>query len=205
MWQTYFLLVSVFLLALISPGPDFFVVLRASLSGQRQYAWGTVLGIALGVTLHATYAVLGLAVVFAESALLFAAIKYAGAAYLLYLGWMCLMNAGGTSLPQQQIDLSPKTLRAGFMEGFLCNLLNPKATLFFLSVFTQILGTHVNARQSLIAWLLIVTVNFLYWLTLSAVLANQRVQKFYKSMLKTFERIFGTILLGLGLKVLLTD
>ena len=103
----------------------------------RLAAMMTAFGVICGVATHMSYCVAGLAVVITTTPWLFNLLKYAGAVYLVWIGIRALLSRGGgkmniSNLPQQQVSL-----KSAFAQGYLCNLLNPKATLFFPAVFTR--------------------------------------------------------------------
>ncbi len=109
----------------------------------------TAFGVICGVATHMSYCVAGLAVVITTTPWLFNVLKYAGAVYLIWVGIQALLSRGGSkmnvsSLPQQQVSL-----KSAFVQGYLCNLLNPKATLFFLAVFTQVLQINSGLGEKL--------------------------------------------------------
>lgn len=128
------------LLAAMSPGPDFIVVVKNSLNSRR-IGLMTAFGVGLGILVHVTYSLLGIGLIISQSILLFSIIKYIGAAYLLYLGIQLIRTKRN---PPKEIRVTENrekisSLRA-LKEGFITNALNPKATLFFLGIFTQVIG-----------------------------------------------------------------
>lgn len=123
------------LLAVASPGPDFAMVLRQSLAHGRRTAVWTSVGIGSAILLHATYCVLGLGLLLLSSTAAFAILKYAGAAYLTFLGVEGLRSRPRSA---DNVPLAGATApgpRAAFAAGFLTNALNPKAALFFIALF----------------------------------------------------------------------
>jgi threonine/homoserine/homoserine lactone efflux protein len=130
----------------VTPGPDMLLVVRNGLSSGVRGAWFTGLGCCLGISVHATAAVLGLSAILAASATAYATVKLAGAAYLAYLGARLLISvimAGDEPLdgaPDEAFDEAPApTHRAGtaFRQGMVTNLLNPKIALLFLTLLPQ--------------------------------------------------------------------
>ena len=154
--QYFFDCLSIALIALLGamgpPGPDFAIVTRFALGGSLRAAILAALGVALAILVHVTYCALGIAILLSEISLLFRAIQIAGSLYLGYLGIQLL-------LPSKQGQLNG-TLphRQAFKEGFLCNLLNPKATLFIFGVFTQFVTPHMPLYIPFIYGLIISTV-----------------------------------------------
>jgi RhtB (resistance to homoserine/threonine) family protein len=163
---------AIALLAAMSPGPDFVVVVKNSLVSRRTGLM-TALGVGLGIFVHVAYSLLGIGFVISRSILLFSLIKYVGAAYLLYLGVQLVRSRKEDFREAAVTEEKRKTSPAQALgEGFMTNALNPKATLFFLSVFTQVIDPQtplaaqglyglevaliVGGWFSLLAWLITV-------------------------------------------------
>ncbi|MBI4032232.1 LysE family transporter [Candidatus Berkelbacteria bacterium] len=191
----------VHLLAVMSPGPDFALVTRNSLVYSRRTGVYSAVGIALGILVHIAYSLAGIGLVISKSILLFTTIKWIGALYLIWIGWQALKTPAhdpSRSAVHRQADVAPR--RAVTM-GFLTNVLNPKATLFFLALFTQVIDPHTPlAIQGLYAAEMFV-VTFLWF----AIVANAFSHRFIKDRvtrsLHWVERTMGAILIALGLKV----
>lgn len=154
-------ILSIQIVALVSPGPDFSVVLRNSLSKGRREAVLASIGITVGIFFHLAYSLGGLQWISEAFPPFFQTIRYAGAAYLFYLGAASLL-AKPTSFAQQQAQLVARSDWRAFREGLLTNVLNPKATLFFVSVFSQLVEQNVNVVvKGILATLVVVTT--LFW------------------------------------------
>ncbi len=129
------------LLLNITPGVDFLYVLgRGATRGFGAGVWAA-LGIGAGCFVHITAAALGLSALLAASATAFTAVKWIGAAYLVYLGVSMLRQRGrvGLSLPQTS---EPRSMQQVFAQGFATNVLNPKVALFFLAFVPQFIDAH---------------------------------------------------------------
>lgn len=129
----------------------------------RLAAMMTAFGVICGVATHMSYCVAGLAVVITTTPWLFNLLKYAGAVYLVWIGIQALLSRGGgkmniSNLPQQQVSL-----KSAFAQGYLCNLLNPKATLFFLAVFTQVLQIDSGLGDKLWYAGIILGLSVIWW------------------------------------------
>jgi threonine/homoserine/homoserine lactone efflux protein len=193
------------LLLNLTPGNDMMYVIARS-SGQGVKA-GVVsaLGIGAGCIVHIFAAVIGLSAIIAKSALAFDIIKYAGAAYLVYLGVKSLLSKK-KSLTVQKVDaLSYKKI---FWQGAITNVLNPKVALFFLAFLPQFINVqqHNTAMQILFlgAWFDVVgtLVNIFVALLfgkLGAWLSRS------PGFVQWQERITGVLLIGLGIKVALSS
>src|SRR5215472_4247066 len=129
---------SLFLLAalglLLIPGPSVLYVITRSVEQRRRAGLASVLGIELASLVHTAAAALGLSAVLLTSALAFSVVKYLGAAYLIYLGLRTLLTRKEHS---EIVTPAPKKLSQLFANGFLVNLLSPKAALFYYAFLPQ--------------------------------------------------------------------
>ncbi len=194
--------VLIHLMAVMSPGPDFFMALRNSLTYSRKTGIYTAIGFGLGIGVHVVYCVFGLALIISKSIIVFNIIKFLGAGYIIYIGIMSLLSKGNKiemNTNEHKADISSlKAIRI----GFLTNVLNPKATLFFLSLFTFVIGPE-TPNHILVLLGVIMMVNTALWFSLVAMFFTQkRIQKFYNQFQKIFNRIFGSILIVIGLKII---
>ena len=134
------------ILIVISPGADFVLVLKNSIGKGRQAGLWTAAGISAAIFVHISYSMLGMSYLISQNEMLFNAIRYAGSGYLVYLGIKGLMTAN-EGLAKIETDTVEKRASRYFLQGFLCNVLNPKTMLFFLSIFSQLVAPD-NAQNS---------------------------------------------------------
>jgi RhtB (resistance to homoserine/threonine) family protein len=193
------------LLAVASPGPDFAVVLKQSLSQGRRPALCTSLGIGAAILLHVTYSLLGLGLLIRGSETWFNAVKYAGAAYLAWIGLHSLRAKPRQRGQEKTVTVpSGKAGRAAFLIGFLTNALNPKAALFFISLFALAISPHtpklIQAGYGL--WMAAATAA---WFSLVSVLfTRSEVRSRFLQHSHWIERVLGVVFLGLAASLLLT-
>ena len=140
-WVEFLKVAVAHLLAVASPGPDFALVLKQSLSRGRRAALCTSLGIGTAILLHVSYSLLGLGLLLRGSETWFNAVKYAGAAYIAWLGVQAL-RAQPRTLDDPEVASKEEQMGGvrAFISGFLTNVLNPKATLFFISLFALVVS-----------------------------------------------------------------
>ena len=189
----------------VAPGPDFFMVLRNSLSRGRMAGVMTALGIGSALIVHVVYSVLGLALVIASSPAVFGLIRICGALYLLYIAARCFFG-GKTEMPdvcvrEEAAQAGDSPLR-GWREGFWCNLLNPKAALFFLSIFSQFMTPET---PGIVRWIygaeVIVIVTA--WFTLLALfLSTNRLRSMYAGLARWIDGGVGLVFGGVGCSIL---
>ncbi|UXY16187.1 LysE family transporter [Chitiniphilus purpureus] len=203
MLHTTLLVTTIALLAMLSPGPDFFLMVRNAARYPRRAALATAAGINVGIAAHMAYCVAGLAVVIATTPWLFNLLKYAGAAYLIWIGLQALRARGGGTIAleaaRQQVGL-----RQAFMQGLLCNLLNPKATLFFLSVFTQILSVDTTLPAKLWYAFIIWMLGVIWWPLLVFIIQSAAVRRGLARAQSLIDKVLGGVLVALGVKVALS-
>ncbi|MEW5323431.1 LysE family translocator [Geobacillus thermoleovorans] len=131
---TIFSFLGVAVLLTLAPGPDILFVIAQSLSQGKQAGIATALGLCTGLLVHISAAVLGVSAVIYQSALAFVIVKYAGAAYLLYLAWQAFREKdSGLSFGRQK----PMAYALLYKKGIVMNVLNPKVSLFFLALLPQ--------------------------------------------------------------------
>ena len=123
-------------LVTIAPGPDNLMVLSVSISRGRQAGVGFGLGCALGCFVHTLWATLGIGAVVMASEGTFTVLKMAGAAYLVYIGFMAWTHAGKAALIKLD-DGAPEPITAHLRRGFIANVINPKVALFFIAFLPQ--------------------------------------------------------------------
>lgn len=193
------------LLTAMLPGPDVALVIRNTVLHTRRAGLFTSLGIASGVLVHLSYCILGLAIVISESVILFNIIKYIGAIYLVYIGIQSILTKhpdakGFTAQSSKKNSLSDvKALK----QGFLCNVLNPKATLFFLALFTAIIKPNTGLTWELIYGLEIFCIVLAWFCGLTFLLSHPRVLQFLSKIEKYLTKIVGVFLIGFGVALAL--
>lgn len=194
------------MLGVMSPGPDFAVVMRNSLIYTRKIGVLTAIGVSLGILVHLAYILLGVGVAITKTPWLFYLFKYCGAAYLMYIGIKGLL----VKKHVQKIADSNEHLRtissfAALRTGFFTNAINPKAMLFFLSLLSAfITPSKPNLVIAIYGGIIISTT--LIWFTCVAVcFSNQRLRSFFDDHKHIVERVTGGLLILLGIKILFTN
>lgn len=202
--REFLLVAGVHLLAVMSPGPDFAMVLRNSLVYSRRTGVLAAVGLGVGILLHVIYSLLGIGLIISQSVVLFNVIKLLGAGYLIYIGAKSLL-AKRSDQSEQAEDYKPvqkdlSTFQA-LRLGFLINALNPKATLFFLALFTQVINPQTSLGIKLLYGAEMSVATFAWFSTVAIVLTHSRVNQLFSGIKHYLEKAFGAILIGLGIKV----
>ncbi|MGV8925947.1 MAG: LysE family translocator [Ewingella sp.] len=204
MLETSLFIASIAFLGMLSPGPDFFLVIKNAARYPRMAALTTALGVICGVITHMSYCVAGLAVVITTTPWLFGLLKYVGAAYLIWVGIQTLFSRTNSKLNLDGIEQKQVKLRTAFVQGYLCNLLNPKATLFFLAVFTQVLQVNSSLGEKLWYASIIVGQSTIWWPLLALLIQSAPVRRGLAKAQKIIDKLLGGVLIGLGIKVALS-
>jgi threonine/homoserine/homoserine lactone efflux protein len=152
-----------------------------------------------GNLVHITYCLLGIGVIISQSILAFSALKFAGAAYLIYLG-IVSVRSGATTLDTSEIG-ERRPNRTWFVQGLVNNLLNPKGTLFYLGVFTTVIEPETPARTMLVLVLAMMAVSASFWLLFVYTLDLPIIRRSIERSQLTVNRIFGALLILLGIRV----
>jgi RhtB (resistance to homoserine/threonine) family protein len=187
----------------ITPGQDSMYIIGRSMAQGKQAGIVSVLGIMTGVLIHTLLAALGLSVILATSSLAFAIVKYAGAAYLVWIGIGFFMNRRGNSMQPAAPESAP-TLWRIFQQGVLTNMLNPKVALFFLSFLPQFVSSQAQAvfLPFMILGLIFFTTGSLWCLFLAtgAAWLSARLRK-HRSADGALKKITGALFIGLGIRL----
>lgn len=189
-------------LVLVSPGANFTLVAKNSLTLSRRFALCTALGVALGALAYVSFALFGIGVLLAiaHSRLWFSVLKLLGAGYLVYIGVKSCLSKAPT--PRGNDDVTPEdtavTFAAAVGMGFLSQMSNPKAVIFFISLFTQAISVHTPMfiRTAYGAWMVLATLGWFSFVVL--VLSHTSVQTRFRSNLHRISQVFGVILILLG-------
>lgn len=189
--------VSITILAVISPGPDFAMVTRNSLMRSRRAGVLTALGIGSGVLVHVGYTMLGVGLVIQQSIWLFNLIKFVGAAYLVYLG-LRMMRSSPMKTPDST-PAPPLSDISAFRIGFLTNVLNPKTTVFIVSLFMQVV--HSTTPLSIqISYGLFIAAAHIVWFTVVALcFSNGGARAALLGASHWIDRAFGVLLIFFGI------
>jgi RhtB (resistance to homoserine/threonine) family protein len=186
----------------ISPGADFVLVTRNSLSCSRSAGIYTTLGITAGTWVHISYCIAGLAVVMKTSPILFDILRYLGAFYLIFIGVSSIKTNSIESKLKHRSYVAIKPTTA-FVSGFFSNALNPKTTLFFLGIFTQLVTKDTPVMMQVVYGTIISFMHLLWFSLLSYLLTHQKILPKVKKYQTVVNRLMGAILIAFGLRLIL--
>jgi len=204
-WAQFLKIAIAHMLAVASPGPDFAMVVRQSLAHGRRAAIWTSIGIRSAILVHVSYALLGIGILLRTYPVAFVAVKYLGAGYLAWIGVKALMSRPRHALAEAPFGSKAAITRpaepaprAAWTTGFLTNVFNPKATLFFVAIFASLIdpatpkviqgayGLWMSA--STMAWFIMVSVFF----------TRESIRSAFLKGGHWIDRVMGVVLIGLA-------
>ncbi|KGJ89601.1 LysE family translocator [Colwellia psychrerythraea] len=222
--EQFLLIAMVHFLAVASPGPDFALILKQSIRYNRRIAIYTSFGIAAGIIVHVTYSLVGIGLLIASDERLFTALKYIAASYFCYIAWHCLraknpekesplsdyQQSDDKSLSQNELSklaasADNQSVKKAFLNGFLINALNVKATLFFVSLFSVVIAPETLMSIKIAYGVYLVAATAAWFCFLSYMLTQDKVRYLLQRKGYILDRLMGVILLFLAIQLVLSD
>lgn len=201
-WVLIGTILGIHVLAWMTPGPMFVLIVRNSLIYSRKSGIWTALGIGIANVIHVAYSAFGVAVIVSASALAFAVVKFLGAAYLAYLGIKTFLGngvAGRASNPgAAKKDIAPFV---AVKIGLIANLLSPKAMLFYISIFAAVAASRAADFAIAVLWVAMPLNSFLMAALLSLIFTHAKVRSFYAKYQKIANGVLGIALLAFAVSV----
>ena len=207
-WALFSIFVTVAIahfLALLSPGPDFVLIVKSSVKNGPKKSIGVAAGIAIANALYIALCLLGVGSLLASSVIIMIALKVAGGLFLIYLAIMALtakkQNYKSLAISESQIKQSETTFVKEFITGFMSGILNPKNLLFYLSLFTVILTKDVNFGFKVGLGIWMTSVVFLWDLSVIYVLSRDKVRRKFAKLAYYIDKCTGVILGLIGFTI----
>lgn len=196
------MLIEIFLVhvaAMASPGPNVLVVIRTAIAESRRAGLFCAAGVATGGAIWAGGAALGLGLVIANLPIAYDALRVLGGLYLVYLGVRTARSVAGWEAPP---GVQPRASgRRAWRRGLLTNLSNPKAAVFFTSVFATLLPADSSLALRIAAVAVIVVDALLWHALLAVVLSSSPAQARYLRARPWIDRVAGVVMIAFGLRL----
>ena len=194
----------VHLLAVMSPGPDFILITRNSLIYSRKAGIYSAIGLGLGILVHVAYSLAGIALIISKSIVIFSVLKFIAAGYLIYIGYKSLTAKSSV------VDINNKKTKDisklnALKMGFITNVTNPKATLFFLSLFTVIISPQTPFSVKLFYGVEMAIVTSLWFSFVAFIFSHNLIKNRLGKVQVYAEKFMGGLLMLLGIKLALTS
>jgi threonine/homoserine/homoserine lactone efflux protein len=199
MTEKLLLVVSVTTLCMLSPGPDMLLVMRNTLTRDRRCGGLTALGVLTGNLFHIGYCTLGIALLLSQSPVAYNVLRVASAIYLVYLGVQSL-RGGETATAEPTAAAGTRPTNA-YWQGLVNNVLNPKGSLFYLGVFTQLITPDMSLAQTTLLIAVMVSVSAIFWIVFIQTLHLPMIRSGLANSKVAVARVFGVVLILLGVRV----
>jgi RhtB (resistance to homoserine/threonine) family protein len=212
LWLEFITIAGVHLIAVASPGPDFAIVLKQVINQGRRAAIFSSVGIGLGIMLHVMYSILGLSLLIKNTPMLYNIMLYAAAGYLFYIGVLALRSQPSESavialndngLASRSGSKSEQSIWQAFRLGFVTNGLNPKATLFFLSLFSVVVAPTTNDAVRWGYGVYLAVASGIWFITLSVLLSTSHIEQYLQQYRHVIDRLMGVVLIVLAISLVL--
>tara|TARA_Y100000994_G_C15681151_1_gene437803 strand:+ start:395 stop:1021 length:627 start_codon:yes stop_codon:yes gene_type:complete len=202
LYPQFLTIIILHLFAVMSPGPDFALIVRQSLCYNRKISIITSLGIGFGILFHIFLSITGVGIIISNSIILFDIIKISGGLYLIFLGYNSIASDVEIVLKVDQKSENIKNNINAFLNGLITNILNPKATLFFLSLYTFIVNNQpiIQIQVFYGIWMAIITT--LWFCFLSIILTHSIIRKKIQKFLNIIQNITGIMLIAIGIQLI---
>lgn len=201
----FLLIVGAHLLAVMSPGPDFVMITTRTLQSGKKAWFLVALGLWIGIVGHSIFALFGLTYIIEQSIVVFTIIKIIGSLYLLWMAWHLLQSK---RIQADEIASEKKEFFSAWQNiktGFLTNILNPKASLFFLAVFSQVVSPQTSFFMKSLYASEMVLMTILWFSLVAWTVDKKTVRHIYLRTKHWIDRSMGVVLAALGLRLLFTS
>jgi RhtB (resistance to homoserine/threonine) family protein len=199
-WMTVFVVAT---LGMVSPGPNFAITIKNSLLHSRLAGMWTAVGVAVGNLVHVVFSLLGIALIVSQSILLFHALKWFGVAYLAYIGLKSLLARREDVEEVMQSGRYAREMGSSraLWTSFWVSLLNPKVTLFYLVLFTQVVEPGTPLLFRIIYGLTAVVLSFVWYALVALAVSHGAVRDRFRAAAHWVERATGAVLIVLGARL----
>lgn len=198
-------MIVIIFLTIVSPGPDLTMVIRNSLIYSRRTGLYTALGVAVSDLIHASYNLIGFGILIIKYDWLLDVVKYLGSTYFIYLGIQGLRAKDIEIDDLDKVHKKDISIKKAFALGLMNSLLNPKAILFYISLFSLVIPKETQV-QTQILYLFVIFIEVLLWFGFVAfVFSNGKIKEKFLSINHWVERISGGILIALGIKLFFSN
>lgn len=205
MLMLFFTVALVHFVALLSPGPDFFFVSQTAVSRSRKEAMMGVLGITCGVVIWAGIALLGLHLLLEKMAWLHNIIMVGGGLYLCWMGYQMLRGAlKKENTRQGSPDVALARGGRSFIKGLLTNLANPKAIIYFGSVFSLFVADSVGSTERWGLFVMISLETFAWFTVVVSLFALPKMRRGYQRLAKWIDGMAGVLFAGFGIHLIIS-
>lgn len=202
-------LASIHFIALMSPGPDFALVVQNATRHGRQTGLYIALGLSVGILLHSLLSLTGVSYLVHQHPLLYSVLQLLGGSYLLYLGIgalrgvIAMIKAPPKDQTNQASNMVISNKRQAFTKGFATNILNPKALVFFISLMSSLVPASMSVTGKGVALVILFSLSLLWFSSLVWMLSTQRLQRRLQQAGIYIDGVCGVVFTLVGSSILL--
>ncbi len=204
-WVEFLTLALLHLLAVASPGPDFAVVCKQVFAHGRHIGIWTSIGVGVGILMHVAFSLFGLGLVLMTTPWLYQLLVLLAVLYFLYIGVQSLRSQPAAFVQETGNSSPGMTPHKAFRLGFITNGINPKATLFFLSLFTVVIATSTPLGVKIGYGIYLASATAIWFIMLSVVLSTTKVDQWLARYKHWIERGMGGMLIMLALSLFIQE
>lgn len=191
----------VFMFGTISPGPSFILIAKTAVSKPFAEGIGVSLGLAFGAVFFTLLAIFGLYALFETVPFLYGFFKFFGGLYLLYLAYKIWKHSDESLSMNMKLEKNSKSFSKAILFGFLTQISNPKTAIIIGSIFAALLPKELPAYSELLLCLIAFFIDAIWYCIVVFLLSTKKSQKIYLRFKKYIDRVAGTLLAALGIKL----
>ena len=193
----------VFMFGTMSPGPSFILVAKTAVSKPFSEGIGVSIGLSIGAVFFTLLAIFGLYALFETVPFLYGIFKLFGGVYLLYLAYKIWKHSGESLLMDMKLEKSSKGFFKAMLFGFITQISNPKTAIIIGSIFAALLPKELPAYSELLLCLIAFSIDAIWYSMVVVLLSTKKSQKIYLQFKKYIDRVAGTLVATLGIKIAL--
>lgn len=197
-------LTAIHFIATASPGPEFMLISKEALTNGRRAGFITLAGTLAGLSIHILYSAFGLATLIAQSQTALLAIQLLGGSYLIYLGIKGLRSQPTHVSKETDTVTSNGSDAQRFKAGFICDLLKPKAPIYYVALFTFVLSPDMPATELAIYGVWIIAIHLLWFTLVVLLLSAPAINRKFEAIGHWIDRVLGGAMLAIGIKVIVS-
>lgn len=197
-------ILTIHLMASISPGPDFVVVTQKTLLQGRKAGIVCGMGVCIGLLFHISYSVSGLTAAFKHAAWLTQGIGIFGGSYLIFLGYKSIKGSFSQETTPSGAKENAAAPTSAFWSGLIVNIFNPKAAIYFISLFSIIISPSMGTEKLLLVIISIIAVQMAWYLTFIFIVTIPSIREKFDNNIYLIDRILGALMLMMGLYMIVT-
>lgn len=194
---------TVFILGTMSPGPSFILIAKTAVSKSRKEGFGVAIGLGMGAVVFSLLAIFGLYAILETVPFLYGALKIVGGMYLVYLAYKMWKYSATPLDTHMSLEQKPKSFVKAILFGFATQMSNPKTAIIIGSIFAALLPQEIPPFGTLFVCLIAFIIDVSWYSCVVGLLSTQKAQKIYLRTKKYIDRVAGSVLGALGLKLAL--